>query len=824
MTTLRAQLPTAPYPGLRPFEPHEWSIFCGREALVFEVIERLGTINVAFVHGSSGCGKSSLVRAGVLPAIARDHALAERPYAHAIFRPSEGPLRGLARTLAQSLGAPEGEADAAGWWANELIFSRRIVEVVEERIVASGLDAFCLVVDQFEEIFPWIRERGRSDVEVLVALLCEAAKDKEGRRFFALVTMRSDYLGQCAQFPDLSVVINRGQYFLPNLDDDGLYRAITEPAGLFGGSVTPALADRLRFSAGNRQDQLPVLQHVLMRMAESVRHAGGQWVLDLPYLVQAEGETGALSEHAEEVYGALVEADGEAAADAMEWIFRALVDVDVGGRGIRRPCSFAHLVKVSGARADLVGRIVTRYASPGCNFLVVSGDPDTPDDCRVDMGHEALMRSWTRMAGTGTNPGWLQREFQDGLLWRALAVTARNEDAVLDAATTEEREPWFKRFAECPERARRYLLAPVGKANMEEEPEWKAVARLMAASRREVDATRERELAESRKAEEEFRKEQQRMLADARRAEAEFRREQKSKRRIVLLSVIAFAATLLAGYAYYKVIDSERRLAETEKRRIQALAAAEETKSRPAIDFFSTAVEQEVAQHSVDRGDPQETVSDSFALDVYGMEQAGPQSSSQPAGFVWIGHDGTSNLRSDAGTVRPQDVVKGRRYTLRHNLVLRDGLPREGNKSAPPISIIPKNSEVFALETPTPVLSAGSRQPQYWLMVRAVRSEAKTEHRVFVHYARGSPIEVKMLMDAIRERGFDVPDADQEDSATGLHEVRYCHEQDQQVAWQLSQKLATIKRGTDFELKRIGNRRACASTLPGTLEVWTETP
>lgn len=818
MTTLRAQLPTAPYPGLRPFEPHEWSIFCGREALVFEVIERLGTINVAFVHGSSGCGKSSLVRAGVLPAIARDHALAGRPYAHAIFRPSEGPLRGLAQTLAHSLGAPDGESNAAGWWANELIFSRRIVEVVEERIVASGLDAFCLVIDQFEEIFPWIRERGRSDVEVLVTLLCEAAKGKEGRRFFALVTMRSDYLGQCAQFPDLSLVINRGQYFLPNLDDDGLYRAITEPAGLFGGSVTPALADRLRFSASNRQDQLPVLQHVLMRMAESVRHSDGPWVLDLPQLTEAEGETGALSEHAEEIHRALVQAEGDAAADAMEWIFRALVEVDVGGRGIRRPCSFAHLVKVSGTRADLVRHIVTQYASAGCNFLVVSGDPAAPEDCRVDIGHEALMRRWTRMAGIGASEGWLQREFQDGLLWRALAVTARNEEAVLDAATTEQREPWFKRLADCPERARRYLLAPSGKVDIEEESEWIAVARLMMMSRREMEAQAERERAEARRVENEARKDRERALAEARYAEEELRRERKRRLQNQIIAGLVIALLLVAALFYLSVQKSRREARETE-----FIAQADITAQKK---LSSRLIEDGLAKQATERNPSPETVSDSFAQYAQvalGPEQQTVQSEASMSGFVWIGNARTSNLRDSANVVvSPPNVKKGDRYRLRNNLVLRAGFPGEGNMSALAITIVPRQSEVQAISDAQGFPSAGNGGLQYWVEVQVVRLAPPPKPRIYIHYAKGSDQAKKVFVEALGAGGFDVSEPDSKSTAAGAHDVRFCHELDRESALRLAKELEALKPGQVFEVRRIGAQRACASTLPGTLEIWID--
>src|SRR3954465_2639211 len=94
---LPAELPPEPYPGLRPFEPSEWAIFFGREPMIDEVIARLAKRHLVIIHGASGCGKSSLVRAGVFPWLALDHARSDKAWATASARPSGGPLRNIAR-------------------------------------------------------------------------------------------------------------------------------------------------------------------------------------------------------------------------------------------------------------------------------------------------------------------------------------------------------------------------------------------------------------------------------------------------------------------------------------------------------------------------------------------------------------------------------------------------------------------------------------------------------------------------------------------------------------------------------------------------------
>src|ERR1700691_6095659 len=104
---LGAARPEQPYPGLRPFEASEWSIFFGRERMVDDVIERLAHNRLVLIHGASGSGKSSLVRAGVMPKLARQHQRHGAPWLTCAMRPSGGPLWNLASEFARLEGRGE---------------------------------------------------------------------------------------------------------------------------------------------------------------------------------------------------------------------------------------------------------------------------------------------------------------------------------------------------------------------------------------------------------------------------------------------------------------------------------------------------------------------------------------------------------------------------------------------------------------------------------------------------------------------------------------------------------------------------------------------
>jgi len=485
----RSKVPDGPYPGLRPFEPHEWSIFFGREVMAAEVIAKLGEQNLIIVHGASGCGKSSLVRAGILPALKSDHDLNRRDFRYSIIRPSQGPLEALASALLAQLG-PANDKSPDESWLDRIAIDQNLVETIEQRLEGSCA-TFCLVVDQFEEIFRWAEERDRAEAEFLVEFMTAVAKRNAGNRnFFVLVTMRSDYLGQCAQFRDFAGVVNQCQYLLDNLDEFGILRAIHEPADRFGGSIDPPLADRLRFMAKDDMDALPILQHTLMRMYDALSDKEPGWKLGLHCLMQVSGDHGPLSEHAESIYQETV-GDSTEGQEVLEWMFRALTDLDAGGRAIRRPCRPDELAAIARTDEATIQELVDAFARPGRNFLVIAASERGARE--IDISHEALIRRWRRIgdnsvdADTGQRTGWLFREFQAGLIWKALAVFAARGETSLEPETTRQWLPFFDQIEGRSAWARRYFVDPLPGVESAEQPEWTKVMALIVGSKERLE-------------------------------------------------------------------------------------------------------------------------------------------------------------------------------------------------------------------------------------------------------------------------------------------------------------------------------------------------
>ena len=212
---------TNPFPGLRTFRTDEAHLFFGREGQSEELIERLLRTRFLAVLGNSGSGKSSLVRAGLIPAV---HAGVNQGkpsrWKIVICRPGNKPVLNLAAALASaqlksadaSVIAPKVGEIAEKLWES----SFGLVEVEEE----TGEDEkTLLIIDQFEELFRFSREIVKEDAARFVNLLLTAV-EQQRIPIYVVITMRSEFLGECVRVRGLPEIINRGQYLVPRLKSD----------------------------------------------------------------------------------------------------------------------------------------------------------------------------------------------------------------------------------------------------------------------------------------------------------------------------------------------------------------------------------------------------------------------------------------------------------------------------------------------------------------------------------------------------------------------------------------------------------------------------
>ena len=260
-----------PFVGLRPFEESEAHLFFGRDGQSDEIVNRLAQRRFVAVVGGSGSGKSSLVRAGVFPDLRGGFmATAGSHWRIACLRPGNAPIGSLAERCTALCASPRTLLmRCRPRSSRQRCAARRSGSAKSSAKRGSPRgDNVLVVVDQFEELFRYKRVRAGAsaddDAAAFVKLLIEAPQ-ATGLPIYVMLTMRSDFLGDCAQFRGLPETMNDSQYLVPRMNRDERRQAIEGPVGVGGAAISPRLVQRLLNDVGEDPDQLPILQHALMR-------------------------------------------------------------------------------------------------------------------------------------------------------------------------------------------------------------------------------------------------------------------------------------------------------------------------------------------------------------------------------------------------------------------------------------------------------------------------------------------------------------------------------------------------------------------------------
>ena len=453
-------VPRNPYPGLRPFRTDEEHLFFGRERQIDRMVDKLALRRFLAVVGTSGSGKSSLVNCGLRPALHRGYmARAGADWRMATCRPGHDPIT----ALAQALAAPDvlfTKSLGDGMTAEELVRGTLrmsglgLVDIVRQARLPFGTNLL-VVVDQFEELFRYQGRQGAAghgpgpEATAFVKLLLEAV-EQTALPIHVVLTMRSDYLGDCAQFHGLPEVMNEGQYLVPRLARDEIRAAITGPASLAQAQVSPVLLTRLLNDVGDNPDQLSILQHALNRTWYHWENEGGATgPLALADYEAIGGMHGALDRHAEKAFGELAAPDAPPGLSARQQlaqrVFRALTDKGTDARGIRRPTALADLGAITGANAAELTAVMAVFRKGSRSFLMPPEGETLAPDTRIDISHESLMRVWQRL------DRWADEEAAAARQYRRLAESAelfgRNDAALLSDRELDLALEWQRHAA-----------------------------------------------------------------------------------------------------------------------------------------------------------------------------------------------------------------------------------------------------------------------------------------------------------------------------------------------------------------------------------------
>lgn len=638
-----------PYPGLRAFEYEENDLFFGREGKAQEIAERLARSHFIAVVGTSGSGKSSLVRAGLLPLL-YGGMLPElgSHWRISIMRPGETPIHNLAHSLVyptdfyeEKTGQPQKDVTQIG--ITEGTLRRSGVCLID--FIKNPANNFAdnenllVVVDQFEELFRFKEKSTFEDTEeaaAFVKLLIEATRDKQNR-IFVVITMRSDFLGDCAEFRDLPEAINNGQYLIPRMTRDQLRQSIESPALVGDAKVSPALVNRLLNDLEEDQnqstdirermlrDRLPVLQHAVMRTWKIWdEQKPRKESLDIEHYENEKigGMAFALSNHADIAFAEL---DGRQ-KEIAEKMFKCLTATDSENRETRRPARIKEICAVAKAGEQEVFEVMEVFRQEGRTFLMPPPSVPLSAETMVDITHESLIRNWERLKI------WVRQESDDAWQYRRLAEDAclyeeeygESEEALWGGRVLEDAVRWREEFQPTLAWAERYQilndaeksgLAKLRKVSpLEEEKErQKILANRFAEAGTFLDKSAKKEAAEQAKEKliQQERLDHEREKAEAAEQLAEVEREKadglrnlteslkRQRRYLVMASALSIILTvtsvIAAGWAWQSqnTAEIEKNKALDQQRKAEEQTIIAETAKKDAIVSATEAKQQE---------------------------------------------------------------------------------------------------------------------------------------------------------------------------------------------------------------------------------------
>ncbi|GAA4465396.1 hypothetical protein GCM10023189_45970 [Nibrella saemangeumensis] len=404
-----------PFPGLRSFEPEDAGLYFGRDSQIKEVRKKLAASRFVAVVGSSGSGKSSLVKAGVIPGIEQgglDKAEFDDWFV-ITFNPGIHATDSFAEAVKQAVErhTPEGElplpADEPDW------ISPRFLSNLTYRFNSNLL----IFIDQFEELFRYVDSSAQEDsptdrfIEILLELLSTS------QPVYIVLTVRSDYLDACTNYEGLTEAINQGCYLLPRMTRDEYRQVITRPLEVFNIPITGELTEQILADVGDKHDQLPILQHALMRTWAYWQQNHQQ--NDLPVSVNdytAIGTLhGAITLHAEEVYNSFIT---EKSRIATEKLFKSFVCLGPAETGSTRPIALQEIQKVTGLHEELLLDVIDRFRDPGISFLLPQPSVPLVGETVIDFAHERIVDLWERLQT------WVREETESAKLYQQISMSA----------------------------------------------------------------------------------------------------------------------------------------------------------------------------------------------------------------------------------------------------------------------------------------------------------------------------------------------------------------------------------------------------------------
>lgn len=428
LTAISLPEPENPYKGLHAFQMTDARDFFGRDDLTKKLLDRLcdETPYHRFlaVVGPSGSGKSSLVKAGLIPALWRGAIPGSDKWFVVDMIPGSHPLDKLETALIRVA------ANQSGSLREQLQRDERGLLRVADIILPGDDTELVIVVDQFEEAFTLVEQE--EDRQRFLDLLRVAVSEVRSR-VRVVVTLRADYYDRPLHYPEFGELIHSQMETVLPLTAKGLERAVRGPAERVGMVFEQGLVEQIISAMNYQAGALPLLQYALTELFD---RREGRLLTNEAYQ-RIGGAVGALANRADEIYSSLT----EEAQELAHQMFMRLVTLGEGAEDTRRRAMQAELLSLTD-NTDLMEEIIDQFVA--YRLLSLDHDPETRQPT-VEVAHEAILREWDRLRQ------WLNESRDDIRQEQALARAAQewkqhNQDIsyLLRGARLEQIETWHQ--------------------------------------------------------------------------------------------------------------------------------------------------------------------------------------------------------------------------------------------------------------------------------------------------------------------------------------------------------------------------------------------
>jgi WD40 repeat protein/energy-coupling factor transporter ATP-binding protein EcfA2 len=454
-----------PFPGLRPFATEESDYFFGRENESSEIAGKLIRNRFVVVTGASGSGKSSLILCGVLPRIRNLSSKGAGKWRILTMKPGNDPFGNLTSAFVDNIAGADYKKESG---SEILKLLKEDPDGIAEVIIrlSSEIDGkVVLFIDQFEELFRYgSPETGigtGTETAAFINLLTNSIAHNNPD-FHLIIAIRSDLISACERYRGFTELLNNSNYLVSMMNREQFREVILGPIESAGAKIDHDLTELLLDEVNLRTDQLPVLQHALMRTwARWQEMDEPERPIDFSDYSSVGTMKDAISSHADEIYNRLTLNSRK----ICEKLFKIITGKGSDNKGIRYPSNIRTIRSAVRCTGDELTEVIEEFRNPSISVLSPHHSIPLDDDSIIDLSHESLIRLWDRLKR------WVDEESASVQMYLRLSEASalyqqgktgllKQPDLQLAINWREENKPslwWAQKYNPAYERAIVYL-------------------------------------------------------------------------------------------------------------------------------------------------------------------------------------------------------------------------------------------------------------------------------------------------------------------------------------------------------------------------------